>query len=68
MTDQRNGERTFLDETILSRRWKLSPRTLQRFRYEGKPPRFYRVSGRVLYLLSDIEEFEANCLVDRQTF
>jgi predicted site-specific integrase-resolvase len=43
----------------LARRWKLSPRTLERWRWKGEGPVFLRVGGRVIYRLEDIETFEA---------
>lgn len=50
---------TFLRTEDLARRWRLSPRTLERWRYVGIGPRFRRVGGRVIYALSDVERFEA---------
>ena len=46
----------------LSRRWRLSPRTLERWRYRGTGPQFLKVGGRVIYRLEDIETFEAEQL------
>lgn len=48
----------FLNQTELSRRWKISPRTLERWRWLGTGPRYHKIGGRVVYRLSDIEEFE----------
>jgi hypothetical protein len=36
----------------------MSHRTLERWRWEGKGPRYLKVGGRVLYRLADIEAFE----------
>ena len=47
----------------LARRWKLSPRTLERFRYEKKGPPYVKIGGRVIYRVSDIEAFEREGLV-----
>lgn len=47
----------------LARRWKLSPRTLERFRYEKKGPPYIKIGGRVVYRVSDIEAFEQDGLV-----
>jgi predicted site-specific integrase-resolvase len=55
----------YLHQEELARRWKVSPRTLERWRYEGRLPRWHRVHGRVLYRLSDVEQFEATCAVER---
>jgi hypothetical protein len=43
----------------LSERWSLSPRTLERWRWTGKGPRFLKLGGRVLYRLEDIEAWES---------
>lgn len=48
----------FLNQTELSRRWKISPRTLERWRWLGTGPRYHKIGGRVVYKNSDIEEFE----------
>jgi DNA-binding transcriptional MerR regulator len=46
---------THLHQVELARRWKISPRTLERWRWLGLPPKFLKVNGRVLYRLEDIE-------------
>lgn len=48
-----------LNQTELSARWNISPRTLERWRWLGEGPRFLKLGGRVLYRLEDVEEFEA---------
>ena len=53
---------THLHQVDLSRRWKLSPRTLERWRWLGIGPVYLKISGRVVYRLSDIEAFEAESL------
>lgn len=53
-----------LNQVELSRRWKISPRTLERWRWLGQGPRYLKVVGRVVYRLEDIEEFEAKKLHD----
>lgn len=49
----------FLNQTEVSRRWKMSERTLEAWRWRRKGPRFLRIGGRVRYRLEDIESFEA---------
>lgn len=49
---------THLHQVELARRWKLSPRTLERWRYLGCGPTYLKIGGRVLYRLCDIESFE----------
>lgn len=51
-----------LNQKELARRWALSHRTLERWRYEGTGPAYLKLGGRVLYRLADIEDFEANRL------
>lgn len=53
---------THFNQVELSRRWKLSPRTLERWRWLGQGPRYLKVGGRVIYRLEDIIEFEENRL------
>jgi hypothetical protein len=42
----------------LARRWNISPRTLERWRWLGTGPRYLKIGGRVVYRLDDIEAFE----------
>jgi hypothetical protein len=42
----------------VARRWRLSPRTLERWRWSGHGPAFLKLGGRVAYRLEDIEAFE----------
>jgi len=48
-----------LTQSEVARRWCLSPRTLERWRWLGKGPPFLKIGGRVAYRLEDIEAFEA---------
>jgi hypothetical protein len=43
----------------LSRRWSISPRTLERWRWLKAGPRYLKIGGRVVYRLEDVETFEA---------
>lgn len=49
-----------LNQVDLSRRWKVSPRTLERWRWAGCGPRYIKIGGRVVYRLEDIEAYEAS--------
>ena len=52
-----------LNQLELSRRWAMSPRSLERWRWTGVGgPPFLKVGGRVVYRLVDIEAFEAERL------
>lgn len=51
-----------LNQVDLSRRWNISPRTLERWRWLGQGPRYLKIGGRVVYRLDDIEQYEAERL------
>lgn len=51
-------ERNFINQIELSRRWRISPRTLERWRWLGEGPRFFKIGSRVVYNLADVEEYE----------
>ncbi len=51
-----------LNQVELSRRWSLSPRTLERWRWLGQGPQYLKIGGRVVYRLDDIEAYEAQQL------
>jgi hypothetical protein len=48
----------YLTQSELARRWRLSHRTLERWRCDGKGPTHLKIGGRVLYRLSEVEAFE----------
>lgn len=48
-----------LHQTDLARRWRISPRTLERWRWLGRGPRYLKLGGRVVYRVEDVEAFEA---------
>jgi hypothetical protein len=56
-------ETKMLLQSELAKRWHMSPRTLERFRYEKKGPAYLKLGGRVVYRLDDIEAYEAAGLV-----
>src|SRR5690606_22216748 len=47
-----------MNQMELAARWRISPRTLERWRWIGDGPRFVKLGGRVVYRLCDIEEYE----------
>ncbi len=53
----------FFNQHELAKRWHLSPRTLERFRYEKKGPPYVKIGGRVVYRVTDIVEYEDQALV-----
>ncbi len=53
----------FFNQYELAKRWRLSPRTLERFRYERKGPPYVKIGGRVVYRVTDIVAYENKGLV-----
>jgi hypothetical protein len=49
----------YLTQVELAARWRISPRTLERWRWAGEGLPFTKIGGRVLYSLSDIQAYEA---------
>ena len=47
-----------LSQIELAARWKISHRTLERWRWVQEGPRYLKIGGRVVYRLSDVEAFE----------
>jgi len=48
----------FLNQVHLARRWHISPRTLERWRWTGEGPAYVKIGGRVIYRLDDVETHE----------
>lgn len=51
---------SFLDQLQLARRWKLSHRTLERWRWLGEGPSYTKLGRRVVYRMTDVLRFEAD--------
>lgn len=51
-----------LNQVELARRWSISPRTLERWRWRKQGPSYMRLGGRVAYKIGDVEAFEAAAL------
>ena len=47
-----------VNQKELAARWKISHRTLERWRWVQEGPRYLKIGGRVVYRLSDVEAFE----------
>jgi len=58
------GDRRVLNENELAQRWGVSPKTLQRWRSEGRGPRYLKLSKRVGYPVESVIEFERGALHD----
>jgi hypothetical protein len=48
----------YFNQQELAARWRVSPRTLERWRWLKTGPNFYKLSGKVAYSLADIEAYE----------
>jgi len=46
------------NQTDLAGRWKISTRTLERWRWLKQGPSYVKIGGRVVYMLDDVEAFE----------
>lgn len=51
-----------LNQVELARRWGLSHRTLERWRWRGEGPDFMKLGGRVVYRLDDVLAYERDRL------
>ena len=56
-----------LNQVELARRWNISPRTLERWRWIGEGIAYLKIGGRVVYRLDDIERYEAEHLHGENT-
>ena len=54
-------QRLILTEADLASRWAMSPKTLQRWRMEGRGPHYLKLGKRVSYPLNAVIAFE-NCV------
>jgi hypothetical protein len=52
-------DQELLTQAALARRWKVSPRTLERWRWLGRGPQYIKVVGQVRYRCADVEAYEA---------
>lgn len=43
----------------LARRWRMSPRTLERWRWLREGPSYLKIGGKIIYKLTEVEAFEA---------
>ena len=47
-----------LNQYELAKRWRMSQRTLERWRWLGVGPAYIKVGGRVIYSLDDVVAYE----------
>ena len=55
-------EKMVFTEIELAQRWAISPKTLQRWRLEGRGPRYLKLSKRVSYQITEVMAFEKEVL------
>lgn len=48
-----------LTQDELAERWRLSPRTLEQWRWLGRGPRYVKIGSRVLYDEQEVAAYEA---------
>ena len=48
-----------LTQDELAKRWRISPRTLERWRWLRLGPQYLKIGARVVYALEDVENFES---------
>lgn len=49
-----------LTQVELAARWRISRRTLERWRWLKSGPAYLRIGGRIIYQLDDIQKFEVD--------
>ena len=52
------GQRIFLTQPELAARFRVSPRTLERWRWLKTGPNYTKLGGRIVYALTDVETYE----------
>lgn len=60
-----NDDKKFITAKELANRWKRSPRTLANQRLQGVGCPYYKISGKVLYDLEDVEKIESENFINR---
>ncbi|KQZ33482.1 hypothetical protein ASD50_01305 [Mesorhizobium sp. Root552] len=48
----------YLHQYELATRWRMSPRTLERWRWRKQGPSYIKLGGKVVYALQDVEAYE----------
>lgn len=53
-----SSKKEFLTTKELADRWRVTEKSVLKWRKEGKAPPFYTIHGSILYRLADVEELE----------
>ncbi|MEX0406765.1 helix-turn-helix domain-containing protein [Aquibium sp. LZ166] len=48
----------YLDQAELAARFRVSPRTLERWRWQKTGPNYIKLGGKIVYALEDVETYE----------
>ncbi len=48
----------YLNADELAVRWRVSPRTLDRWRWKKTGPSYHKLGGKISYALTDVEAYE----------
>jgi glucose-6-phosphate 1-dehydrogenase len=51
-----------LNQNELARRWSMSPRTLETWRWQGIGPRYLKVGKRIVYRVANVDSYEGERL------
>lgn len=57
----------FLNQIELAKRWGISHKTLEKWRWLGVGPRYLKIGTRIRYSITDIELFEASNFLNNTT-
>ena len=49
---------TYLNQSELAVRFRISPRTLERWRWKKTGPNYIKLGGKIVYELTDVEIYE----------
>jgi hypothetical protein len=52
------GNGIFLTQTELAKRFRISPRTLERWRWLKTGPQYHKLGGKIVYAIADVEAYE----------
>jgi hypothetical protein len=59
---QVNFDNSFFTPRQLAQLWHISEKTLERWRMHGRGPIYYKIGGRVLYGMDQVQAHERHCM------
>lgn len=66
--DNEQRQAHLMTEADLAARWKVSKRTIQRWRQDGRLPVAFRIGRKILFNTESVVEFEAMPPASRETY